>query len=129
MGKRYTSVSEMVRQLSEDREFQDNLDRQISDKTLAKTMFAMRCSRGMTQSEMASKLHCTQSRVSKLENSGVDAIKVSDLIDYAQALGLKLSISFKQSVDKLPKENVQKGTVFEVCGPSEIPDDDVLLRT
>ncbi|MBN2324118.1 MAG: helix-turn-helix transcriptional regulator [Spirochaetes bacterium] len=181
MGKRYKSVSEMVRQLSDDKEFRDNFDRQISDKTLSKTLFAMRCSMGITQSEMASKLNCTQSRVSKLENSRVDAIKVSDLIAYAEALGLNLSISFhkemtsvesvkfhafqikkhldyladlayrdddifkgvkdfyneyivnilrlfKQSVDKLPKKNVQKGPVLEVCAPTDIPDDEVLLH-
>ncbi len=180
MGKRYKTVSEMIRQLSEDKEFGDKFDRQISGQTLSKTLFAMRCSMGITQSEIASKMNCTQSRISKLEKSGVDAIKVSDLIAYAQALGLNLSISFhkemtsvesvrfhalqikkhldyladlshrdddifkgvkdfyseylvnilrlfKQSVEKLPKESVQKGPVFEVYAPTEISDDEALL--
>lgn len=180
MGKRYKSVSEVVKQLTDDKEFQEEFDRQISDKTLSKTLFAMRCSKGITQSEIASRLNCTQSRVSKLENAGVDAIKVSDLVAYAQALGLNMSISFhenmtsvecvkfhafeikkhldhladlahrddeifkgvkdfyndyliniirlfKQSADKLPKKNIEKRAVLEVCAPTEIPSDEILL--
>lgn len=98
MGKQYKSVSEVVRNLTDDKKFQDEFDRQISDKTLSKTLFAMRCSKGISQAKIASKLNCTQSRVSKLENSGVDGIKVSDLVAYAQALGLNMSISFHENM-------------------------------
>lgn len=180
MGKRYKSVSEVVKNLTDDKHFQEEFDRQISDKTLSKTLFAMRCSKGMTQAEIASKLKCTQSRVSKLENSGIDAIKVSELVAYAQALGLNMSISFheemtsvesvkfhafeikkhldhlaglahrddeifegvkdfyneylinilrlfKQSAGKLTHKETKKRAVLEVCAPSEIPDDKILL--
>jgi len=118
--------------------------------------------------------------VSKLENSGVDTIKVSDLVAYAQALGLNMSISFhenmtsvdcveshafeikkhldhlanlahrddnifegvkdfyneylmnilrlfKQSANKLPKKNIEKCAVLEVCAPTEIPSDEILF--
>ena len=98
MGKQYKSVSEVVKHLTEDKGFQEEFDRQISDKKLAKTLFAMRCSKGIKQSEMAAKLNCTQSRISKLENSGVDAIKVSDLVEYAQVLNLNMSISFHKGL-------------------------------
>ena len=180
MGTRYKSVSEVVKQLTDDKEFQEEFDRQISEKTLSKTLFVMRCSKGITQSEIASRLNCTQSRVSKLENAGVDSIKVSDLVAYAQALGLNMSISFhenmtsvesvkfhafeikkhldhlanlahrddeifkgvkdfyneyliniirlfKKSADKLPKKNIEKRAVLEVCAPTEIPNDEILL--
>ncbi len=180
MGKRYKSVSEVVKKLTDDKEFQEEFDRQISDRTLSKTLFAMRCSKGITQSVIASRLNCTQSRVSKLEYSGVEAIKVSDLVAYAQALGLNMSISFhenmtsvdcvkfhafeikkhldhlanlahrdddifegvkdfyneylmniirlfKQSANKLPKKNIEKRAVLEVCAPTEIPSDEILL--
>jgi len=180
MGKRYRSVSEVVKNLSDDKQFQEDFDRQISDKILSKALFAMRCSKGMTQAEIASKLNCTQSRVSKLENSGIDAIKVSELVAYTQALGLNMSISFhkemtsvdsvkfhafeikkhldhladlayrddeifegvknfyneyltnilrlfKQSASKLVQKETKKRAVLEVCAPTEIPDDNILL--
>ena len=97
MGKQYKSVSEMVKHLT-DEEFHKEFNREIVDKRLAKTLFAMRCSKGITQAEMASLLGCTQSRVSKLENSGTNAIKISDLVSYAQALKLNMSVSFHKEL-------------------------------
>lgn len=94
MGKQYTSVPEMVKHLSDDKDFSEAFEQEVSEKALAKTLFAMRCAEGLTQSEMASRLDCSQSRVSKLENANTDGIKVSDLIAYAQALSLNMSLNF-----------------------------------
>jgi len=88
----------MVKHLTEDKDFQEELEQEVADKALAKTLFAMRCSGGITQAEMASRIGCTQSRLSKLENSGTAGIKVGDLIAYAKALGLNLSISFQREM-------------------------------
>lgn len=98
MGKKYKSVSDVVKNLSEDKNFHDDFENQVFDKMLSKTLFAMRCSKGVTQAEMAEKMDCTQSRVSKLEHSGLDAIKVSDLVSYADALNLKMSIAFHEDM-------------------------------
>ena len=98
MGKKYKSVSDVVKNLSDDKKFHDDFENQVFDKMLSKTLFAMRCSKGVTQAEMAEKMDCTQSRVSKLEHSGLDAIKVSDLVTYAEALDLKMSISFHEDM-------------------------------
>ncbi len=65
----------------------------------------------MPQAEIASKPSCTQSRVSKLENSGIDAIKVSELVSYTQALGLNMSISFHEEMTSV--ESV-KYDAFEI---------------
>ena len=105
MGKRYKSVSDMARRLSADAAFAKRLEQEIAAKELAKTLFAMRCARGMSQKDMASKLGCTQSRISKLEHSGAEGIRVSDLVAYAQALGLNLRISFQE--DMTPVEHVK----------------------
>ena len=98
MGKKYKSVSDVVKNLSGDKGFHDDFENQVFDKMLSKTLFAMRCSKGVTQAEMAEKMGCTQSRVSKLEHSGLDAIKVSDLVSYAEALDLQMSIAFHEDM-------------------------------
>lgn len=98
MGKKYKSVSDVVKNLSDDKKFHDDFENQVFDKMLSKTLFTMRCSKGVTQAEMAEKMDCTQSRVSKLEHSGLDAIKVSDLVSYADALNLKMSIAFHEDM-------------------------------
>jgi len=123
MGKQYESVSAVVENLTDDKEFHDEFDREIGDKALAKALFAMRCSKGVSQEQMASKLGCTQSRISKLENSGVGGIRVGDLVAYARVLGLSASICFheRRSSGKLPTEQIQQGPILEVCAPTEAP--------
>ncbi|MDD3925308.1 MAG: helix-turn-helix transcriptional regulator [bacterium] len=100
MARRYSSVSEMAKHLTDDKDFQTQLDKEIAGKSMAKTLFVLRCSHGVTQKEMAERLGFTQSRISKLENAPIDAIKVSDLVAYAKALDLNLSIAFHQGQTK-----------------------------
>jgi len=94
MARRYRSVSEMVRELSDDQEFADRFDREAAKRSLAQKLFSMRCAYGITQAEMAKQLGCTQGRISKLEHSPYDAIKVGDLMAYAKAVGRGISIAF-----------------------------------
>lgn len=98
MNKNYRSVLEMVKDLSINKDFQREFAKEVSDKRLSKTLFAMRCSRGLTQAEMATLMGCTQSRLSKLENSSMDSIKVADLVAYAKALKLGMSIQFHEEM-------------------------------
>ena len=92
--KRYASVLDMVDGLTVDKEFKQELKQEISDGIVAKTLFSMRCVEGLTQADMAKRIGCTQSRLSKLEHAKNDAIKVSDLTAYAEALNLQMTISF-----------------------------------
>lgn len=96
MGKRYASVSDVVKEFIDDKPFRERFEKEINDKRVAKTLFAIRSRAGKTQGELAEKLGCTQGTISKLENSGIDGIKVSDLVAYAQACGLNLTIDFHE---------------------------------
>jgi len=98
MAKQYESVSELAKDLTDDRDFLRDLEEELADKSLARTLFTIRCRGGVTQAEMADRLGYTQSRISKLENGGLDRIKVSDLVAYAKALGLQTSISFHKKM-------------------------------
>lgn len=110
---KYNSVADMVDSLTDDTQFKAELEQELNNKSMAKTLFAMRCRRGITQSEMAEKIGCTQSRLSKLENTDNESIKVGDLIDYANVLGLNISINFHEKMTavesikygKLPAES------------------------
>ncbi len=171
----------MVRNLSSDKKFSDTVEHEVSEKALAKTLFTMRCAEGITQADMALRLGCSQSRVSKLENATPDGIKVSDLISYTQALNLSMSIGFhkgmtavecvkfhalqinkhldhlaelahrddqifegvknfyseylfnilrlfKDSAGKLPRETKKDRSVLEICAPTELQEEDVLVE-
>jgi predicted XRE-type DNA-binding protein len=90
--KRYDSVSDLVHDISDDTAFADDFDRQIDEQRMATTLFLMRNREGLTQAQVAERMGCTQSRVSKLEHASLSSISVQDLIDYSTALGADLNI-------------------------------------
>ena len=90
--KRYKSVVEMTRDLSDDSSFADEVERTIAARRLVKTLLVLRACKGLSQKDIADKLGSTQSRISKLEASTDDALRIGDLRAYADALGLKVKI-------------------------------------
>ncbi len=90
--KQYTNVSELVRDLSEDRAFAEDFDRHVSRRRIVKYLFALRTTRGMSQKDIAERLRCTQSRISKLENGDDDDLRLGDLCGYLDALELSMHL-------------------------------------
>src|SRR4051812_27244748 len=89
--KRYKNVSEMVRDLA-DEQFAADFERQESERRLINKLFALRSARGLSQGDIASKLHCTQGRISKLESSSDRDLKFGDIVEYAAALDLGVTL-------------------------------------
>lgn len=96
MRKRFNCVADVVNEFIDDKPFRERFETEINNKRVAKTLFAIRSRAGKTQGELAEKLGCTQATISRLENSGIDGIKVSDLVAYAQGCGLNLTIGFHE---------------------------------
>ena len=100
MGKRtkarFADVSEMVNAISDDQEFAREVNERIASREVIKHLMAFRASKGMSQSDVADCMECTQSRISKLEN-GTDAdIRLGDLGLYAHAVGMELRLVFAE---------------------------------
>ncbi|MDA3947583.1 MAG: XRE family transcriptional regulator [Spirochaeta sp.] len=89
-------MSNLVRDVSGDPAFADVVDREIDDQRMATVLFLMRNREGLTQSELARRMGCTQSRISKLERASLGSISVHDLMEYAKALGADLNIVFQK---------------------------------
>ena len=89
---RFESVSDMVRATSEDESFVKDVDRRISERQLTKHLIAHRVRNNMSQRQIADQLGCSQSRISKLENSRDDDIRLGDLEQYAKAIALELRL-------------------------------------
>ena len=51
--------------------------------------------RGLTQSQMAAKLRCSQSRISKIEDSHDADLSLGDIHAYARIVGLKLKLDLR----------------------------------
>ena len=91
--RQYSSVSELLRDVAPDDEFRAEFDQRVARRRLIKHLLALRAVKGLSQKDIAEKLGCTQSRVSKLENANDDDVRLGDLRAYANAVGSELIAS------------------------------------
>lgn len=93
-ARTYRSVDEMLRGHGY-RRFADAV-RQLSAKTkLIDQLIVARVAAGLTQSQMAAKLRCSQSRISKIEDSQDADLSLGDIQTYALIVGLKLQLDLR----------------------------------
>jgi transcriptional regulator with XRE-family HTH domain len=91
--KGYASVEEMVRDLSSDDDaFAGGVCREIAARNIINHLMAMRATQGLSQKDIAERMGCSQSRVSKLENGKDDDLRIGDFHCYAEALGFQLLV-------------------------------------
>ncbi|GEM_PF-580606 len=95
-NQEYTSVAEMVRGISEDQQFADDFDRHVGKRRLVKHLFAIRSVEGLSQKDIAERIGCSQSRISKLENGSDDDLRLADLVAYLDALDMEMCLVFGQ---------------------------------
>ena len=96
MEERYASVLEMVRDTVPDETFHDELEGRLAECSVSRAMSTLRCSQKITQEELAERAGCTQSKISRIENSSNDRLKLNDLAIYARAFNMQVSIDFAQ---------------------------------
>jgi predicted XRE-type DNA-binding protein len=90
-GRTYRSVDEMLRGHGY-RRVADAV-RQLSAKNkLIDQLIVARVAAWLTQSQMAAKLRCSQSRISKIEDSQDTDLSLGDIQAYARIVGLKLQL-------------------------------------
>jgi transcriptional regulator with XRE-family HTH domain len=104
MAKQYTSVSALIRDVAPDAETSAATEKRILDRKLIKQLVAMRALRELSQKDIAKQLNCTQSRVSKFEQSLDEDVKLSDLRAYSKAVGCEFcSCITSQSIKPVDK--------------------------
>jgi ribosome-binding protein aMBF1 (putative translation factor) len=91
-GKRYGSVLDMVRDLSDDQEFLAAFERRLERRYLVKRLCVLRARAGMSQQQLADKLGCTQSKISKFESSDDADLRFGDMVEYAAAVNHELRL-------------------------------------
>jgi len=102
----YASVSDLLRDVVPDEEFHLAFDELVARRKLIKQLLAMRAAKGMSQKDVAAKMCCTQSRVSKLENANDDDVRLGDLRGYADVVGCEL-IAWPMPQDMTPVDKVK----------------------
>ncbi len=101
MGEKYKSVLEMVKGISGDSSYKELVANQIKGRSLAKFLFYLRCDQDLSQNQLAKKIGCSQSRISKIEHSHDRDLTIQDLLDYGKALNIQLEIGYRHSSVKI----------------------------
>ncbi len=85
-NKSHRSITEMARDLlSDDPEFVAEFELRLANRQLVKSLAVIRARAKLSQQELASKMGCSQSKISKIE-SGVDAdLRFGDIEAYLKA--------------------------------------------
>jgi hypothetical protein len=96
VGRKYASVSELVRDTS-DAGFADEFDKYQADRGLVNCLTIIRCANGVSQVELAKRMDCAQSKISKMETSADADLSFGDVVSFALALQQSIRISFSPS--------------------------------
>ena len=111
MVKQYASVAELVRDVAPDIETRDASEKRIAGRKLVKHLMAMRAVRELSQKDIANQLDCTQSRISKLEQSLDDEVRLGDFRAYAKAVECEF-IAAIQPRDVKPDRSRSRRVLF-----------------
>ena len=92
MTKQYSSVTEMISDSPLEKSRRYEIVERIASRQIIKRLLALRATRGMSQKEVANRMNCSQSRISKLENGVDDDIRFGDMRDYLNAIDHDMSL-------------------------------------
>lgn len=91
-NRTYTNVEQMVRETSDDKSFADDFEKRLHGRRIVKDLMVRRATQGLSQKQLAEKLGCTQSRISKMESMTDVDLRLGDFVQYANALGFHVNI-------------------------------------
>jgi transcriptional regulator with XRE-family HTH domain len=97
----FASVDEMMTALCQSPDELRDYRQMAQDRVALDTLVATRIKRGLSQKDIAQRMECTQSRISKLEHGLDSTTSVGDLRAYAQAIGLDVALLFVRKQTKL----------------------------
>lgn len=100
---KHSSIADRLHELADSPELRDlakQVESDLKHRVMAHYLYGARSTRGVSQKDIADKMRCSQSRVSKLENSIDAEWSVGDVTAYLDALSLKAQMMI------LPKDAI-----------------------
>lgn len=96
MAKTYRNIREYIKKSNTSEEYKKDMIDYIDERSLSRHITILRHMLKLTQKDIAEKIGCSQSKISKIENSPDREISVKDLADYSDALGLSMLIRWER---------------------------------
>jgi transcriptional regulator with XRE-family HTH domain len=112
MTKRFRSASDAAAFLAEDKEVGERVEREVRKTLLIQSLLHMRVEKRLTQKEIADRMGCDPSKISKMEGGNDLALRWGDVLGYLEALGVGVSMMFEDA--SLPAADRIKQHVFRI---------------
>lgn len=115
MGKRQemtNSAAQLAARLADDPSIEREVELHRQETRLVSMLVEQRIHRGLRQKDIAAKMGVSESTVSRLEDSRDGDLRLSDILAYASALGLDLSLFLENP--RLPAAEQIKHCVFRI---------------
>ena len=107
---RFTSVSDAAAFLAGDKNVKQQVDEEICFSQLVNHLLQLRIEKGISQKELANRIGCDPSKISRLEAGNDLQLKMGDVMQYLSALNVKMNMVFEDS--SLPVAEQIKQHVF-----------------
>lgn len=91
-GRRYKSVAALMDAQNTPAEVREEVQKLAASTRVVDELCRMRARAGLTQAQIADRIGCTQSRISKLEGSVDRDLSLGEIFDYVKASGSQISI-------------------------------------
>lgn len=113
--KQYSSVEEMVFDITGDNELVEEIEHESQEHSIVDMLFATRSAQGLSQERLAEIMNCSQSHISKIENSLDADLKIGELQSFLSAVRSPFVICFT------PKNTtVERAKALSICIQQEI---------
>ncbi len=107
---RYTSVGDAAAYLAGDEKVKQQVDEEICCSQLVNTLLQLRIEKGISQKELAKRIGCDPSKISRLEAGNDLQLKMGDVRQYLSALDVTMNMVFEDT--SLPVAEQIKQHVF-----------------
>ncbi len=98
--------------LASDPAVEAKVEREIQLSTVVSHLLALRVGKGLTQDQVAERMGCDASKISRLESGTDEGLKWMDIVGYSSAVGTDIRLAFEDR--DLPAADRIKHCVFEI---------------
>ena len=109
---RYTSVGDAAASLAGDEKVKQQVDEEIRWSQIVNNLLQLRIEKGISQKELAKRIGCDPSKISRLEAGNDLQLKINDVRQYLSALDVTMNMVFEDT--SLPVAEQIKQHIFQI---------------
>jgi transcriptional regulator with XRE-family HTH domain len=112
MNTKFSKTADAAAHLAGNPKIAESVDYEIRKNTLVTNLLSMRVEKNLTQEEVAKRMNCDPSKVSRMESGNDLQLRWVDIVMYVQAVNVQMGIIFDD--ESLPASTRIKQCVFQI---------------